>query len=208
MMGPLTGHHDDLIHVAPDPVLPRLEGLYERVPGGVEVLGRVFVLGVVATSYVSADQALPKMDPGVAHLQALLAAVRARLYVLDLVQVRAVRRHLQPPSLIMRVPRHCGPLRAPHPAPLLPPASRPILCPRSGPRPPKHSQPPTPLLYTSPAGRPRRTPRPRPALCSPPSRHLHLPEPRSHPGPPSRTPGPPAAPVSGLNSRSFYPGRC
>src|SRR5215210_3343416 len=100
MMGPLTGHHDDLVHIAPDPVLPRLEGLYERVPGGVEVLGRVFVLGVVATSYVSADQALPKMDPGVAHLQALLAAVRARLYVLDLVQVRTVRRHLLPPSLL------------------------------------------------------------------------------------------------------------
>lgn len=42
---PLTRHHDDLVHVAPDPILSRLEGLHKRVIRGVEVLGRMFIFG-------------------------------------------------------------------------------------------------------------------------------------------------------------------
>ena len=45
MFSPLTRHHDDLIHVAKDPVLPGLEGLYQGMLRSVEMLGRVFVLG-------------------------------------------------------------------------------------------------------------------------------------------------------------------
>ncbi len=43
---PLTRHHDDLIHVAEDPVLPRFEGLHQGMLRSVEVLGRVAVLGL------------------------------------------------------------------------------------------------------------------------------------------------------------------
>jgi hypothetical protein len=42
---------------------------------------------------MAADQALPEVDPPVTGLQALFAALCARLYIIDLVQVRAVRRH-------------------------------------------------------------------------------------------------------------------
>src|SRR5829696_590658 len=84
--------HDDLLHVAPDPVLSGLEGLDYRVLGGVEVPGRVLVWRLVAASYVPADEALAQVDPGVAHLQALLAALGARGDVPDLIQVRALWR--------------------------------------------------------------------------------------------------------------------
>jgi hypothetical protein len=77
--------HDDLVHVAPYPVLARLKGPDERVRRGVEVPGGVPVLGTVATADVAADEALPEVHPRVAHLQALLAPVCAGFDVLDLV---------------------------------------------------------------------------------------------------------------------------
>jgi hypothetical protein len=45
--------------------------------GLVEVFGGVFVFGGIAATDVSADEALPQMDPGIAHLKALLAAFAA-----------------------------------------------------------------------------------------------------------------------------------
>jgi hypothetical protein len=70
-----AGLHDDLVYVAPDPILPRLEGLDERVLRGVEVLGSVLVLGVVAAADVAAGQALAQVNPAVSHLEALLASL-------------------------------------------------------------------------------------------------------------------------------------
>src|SRR5215213_2211986 len=88
---PLIGwFHDDLVYVAPDPILARLEGLNERVLRGVEVPGGVLVLGAVATPYVAADEALPEMHPRVTHLEALLAPFGAGFHVADLVQVRTL----------------------------------------------------------------------------------------------------------------------
>jgi hypothetical protein len=78
---------EDFIHVAPAPVLSRLERLDYRVPGGVEVLRGMFVLGCVATTHVAAREALSELDPRVAHLQALFAALRRGLHVPDLVRV-------------------------------------------------------------------------------------------------------------------------
>jgi hypothetical protein len=40
-----------------------------------EVLGGVLVLGGITAAHVSAGEALPQMDPGIAHLQAFLAAL-------------------------------------------------------------------------------------------------------------------------------------
>ena len=56
----------------------------------VEVLRGVVVGTGVATAYVAAGQAFPEMDPPISGLQALLAALGARFYVVDLVQVRAI----------------------------------------------------------------------------------------------------------------------
>jgi hypothetical protein len=88
---PLFGRlHDDLVHVAPDPILVRLEGLDEWVLRGMEVLGGVLVLGRIATTHVAADQALAQVHPRLAHLQALLAPFGAWLDVVDLVEVRTL----------------------------------------------------------------------------------------------------------------------
>src|SRR4051812_14312282 len=45
------------------------------------------VLRRVAAAHVAAGQAEPEMDPGVAHLQALLAAAGVRFDVVDLIQM-------------------------------------------------------------------------------------------------------------------------
>jgi hypothetical protein len=84
------GHHDDFVHVAPDPIFPRLKGLHQWVLGSMEVLGRVLVRARIAAAHVSADETFPEVNPPVAALQALLAALCALLYVFDLVQMRAV----------------------------------------------------------------------------------------------------------------------
>jgi hypothetical protein len=84
----IGGFHHDLVDVAPDPILPGLEGLDQRMLRGVEVFGSMFVLGAVATSNVAAAHALAQVHPRVARLEALLTALGAWLYVLYLIQVR------------------------------------------------------------------------------------------------------------------------
>src|SRR5918998_1179510 len=80
---------EDLVHVAPPPVFPRLEGPHYRVIRRVEMLCGVLVLGRVAAGDVPAGQALAQVYPGVAHLQALLAPLRGWRYVfVDLTRVR------------------------------------------------------------------------------------------------------------------------
>ena len=66
LSGPLTWQHDDLIHVAKDPVLPRFEGLDQGMLRSVEVLGRVTIGVLIAATHVPTHEALPEMYPGVA----------------------------------------------------------------------------------------------------------------------------------------------
>jgi len=82
-------HH--LVHVAPAPVLARLERPDDRVAGGVKVLGSVLVSRLVAATYIPAGQALAQVNPGIARLQALYTTLATRLHVLDLVGVRTLR---------------------------------------------------------------------------------------------------------------------
>jgi hypothetical protein len=64
---PLSGRLQiDLVDIAPDPILARLEGLYDGVVGGVEVPGGVFVLGVVAATDVAAGEADAQVHPAIA----------------------------------------------------------------------------------------------------------------------------------------------
>jgi hypothetical protein len=62
----------------------------------VEVLGGVLVLGGVATANVAAFAANTEMHPGVAHFEALFAALAVRLHVLDLDLMRAGFTHEAP----------------------------------------------------------------------------------------------------------------
>jgi hypothetical protein len=59
------------------------------MPGRVKVLGGVFVLGRIATAYVTAGEAEPQVYPGIPHLQTLLAAPGVWTYVLDFIQMLA-----------------------------------------------------------------------------------------------------------------------
>jgi hypothetical protein len=56
--------------------------------GLVKVLGGMFVLGGIAAPDVTADKTFPQVDPGIAHLEALLAALATRLHLADLFYMR------------------------------------------------------------------------------------------------------------------------
>src|SRR3954452_14292079 len=91
---PVASVEDDLVDVAPAPVLTRLEGADDRVIGAVEMLGGVLVLGVVATADVAADHAQSQMDPGIADGEAFLAPLRCtRRDLLDLIEMGAGTAH-------------------------------------------------------------------------------------------------------------------
>jgi hypothetical protein len=59
------------------------------VLGGVKVFGGVLVLGRIAATDVAATQAQAQVDPSIAHLQALFAAVGVGFYLVNLIQVGA-----------------------------------------------------------------------------------------------------------------------
>jgi hypothetical protein len=52
-----------------------------------EMLRGVFILRRIATTHMAAYHAHPQVNPRVMHFQTLFAAVRARLHVLDLVDM-------------------------------------------------------------------------------------------------------------------------
>ena len=54
----------------------------------VKVLGGVLILGGITAADVTADKTFPQVNPGIAHLEALLAALAARLHLADLFYVR------------------------------------------------------------------------------------------------------------------------
>jgi hypothetical protein len=54
-----------------------------------EMLGGVLILRRVAAADVAAFQTQAQVNPGVAHFQAFLAAVRVRFHRTDLIEVRA-----------------------------------------------------------------------------------------------------------------------
>jgi hypothetical protein len=56
--------------------------------GPMKVLGSVFVLGRVTAADLAADETFSEMDPGVAHLEALLAAFAAGPDLTNLFYVR------------------------------------------------------------------------------------------------------------------------
>jgi hypothetical protein len=76
-----------LVHVAPAPVLSRLEGTDDGVTCGVIMFRRMFVLRRVAASNFAADHAKAKMHPDIAHLQAFFTSTSVRFDILNLIDV-------------------------------------------------------------------------------------------------------------------------
>jgi hypothetical protein len=66
-----------------------------------KVLGGVLILGGITAADVTANQTFPQVDPGIAHLEALLAALATWLHLADLFYVRTgclFVRHALPPN--------------------------------------------------------------------------------------------------------------
>jgi hypothetical protein len=78
---------NNLIYKAPHPVFTRFDGLHDRVLGGVEMFSCVSVFGRIATTHVSTLPAQPQVNPSIAHLQALFAAIGMRLHLLNVAGV-------------------------------------------------------------------------------------------------------------------------
>jgi hypothetical protein len=67
------------VDVTPSPTLRRIVALNHRMLGGVKMLGRVTVRGIVAATDMAACSTEAQVHPLSAQLQALLAAPSARL---------------------------------------------------------------------------------------------------------------------------------
>src|SRR5258706_1802028 len=86
---PAGGLELDLVGVAPDPALARLERPDDRMPGLPEMGGGMLVRRAVAAADVTAAHAEPEVHPRTAHSQAVLAAVAAGCDLVDLVEMLA-----------------------------------------------------------------------------------------------------------------------
>src|SRR6266446_10168031 len=84
---------EHFVSVAPAPVLTRLERLDNWVFGMTVVRAGMFVLGCVATSYVSTGKTEPQVDPAIAHFQTLFAALSAGRDFADFAEMCALCGH-------------------------------------------------------------------------------------------------------------------
>src|SRR5215475_5575124 len=88
-----SGLNFDLIHETPHPILAWLDGLHDRMLRRVKVLRCMFVLRRIAASNVATLVAKTQVHPGVAHFEALFAAVGVGANVFDMTLVRTAFAH-------------------------------------------------------------------------------------------------------------------
>ena len=72
-----------------------------------KVLGGVLILGGITAADVTADKTFPQVNPRIAHLKALLAALATRLHLADLFYMRTrclFIWHELPPKMVMVQP--------------------------------------------------------------------------------------------------------
>jgi hypothetical protein len=96
----VTVLQEHLVHVAPPPILTRLERLNHRVLGLVKMLSGMLVLGGVATTHVAAFETQSQVNPSVAHLEAFLAAFTSGGDLLDVFLMSTGFGHKSPQNLI------------------------------------------------------------------------------------------------------------
>jgi hypothetical protein len=77
----------DLVYVTPDPGLARFDRTHQRMFGVVEMLGRMFVLGRIATGGMSANKAHAQMDPRISSLHAVFADMFIGFSYFDLIKM-------------------------------------------------------------------------------------------------------------------------
>lgn len=82
-----------LINIAPAPTFAWLKRLHDRVLSRMEMRGRVLVFRGIATAHMSTDEALTELYPAITGFQTLLAPLRARRDLSDLVKMRTLFRH-------------------------------------------------------------------------------------------------------------------
>src|SRR5262249_11391439 len=75
-----------LVHKAPAPLLPWLHRPHNRMLRPMKVLRRMFVRRRIAAAHMPADHAHSQMHPPPTNLQAVLASLRRRRHILDLIQ--------------------------------------------------------------------------------------------------------------------------
>jgi hypothetical protein len=92
----------DAINVTPAPIFARLEGLDDGVMRRMKMFGGVLVFGAIAAADVATGEAEAEMDPGVAGLQAVFAALGAGFDGADFIDVFACGRHERFASLSAR----------------------------------------------------------------------------------------------------------
>ena len=81
--------HHDFIHVAPHPVLARLKRFHDGVMHLVKMLCGVLVFRAVTAADVAAGEAQAQVNPVIAHLQALLAALAAGVDIVNFLEMGA-----------------------------------------------------------------------------------------------------------------------
>src|ERR1700744_3926434 len=102
---PVSQIEHRLVDVAPAPAFRRIVAFDDRMRGGVEMLGGVFVGRIIATADMTAGAADAQMQPVATDLEAFLAAKRAWRDVANAGHVGAVLCHL---TFLLSQRRLCG----------------------------------------------------------------------------------------------------
>jgi hypothetical protein len=79
-----------LIYEAPAPVLTLLHRSHDGMAGRVKVFRRMTIRRGIAASNMAADHAHPQMHPPAANLQAIFTALRRRLHLPNLIEMRTL----------------------------------------------------------------------------------------------------------------------
>jgi hypothetical protein len=77
----------DLVHVTPHPAFSRLDGTNQRMLRFVEMLGRVLVLGRVATTNLPTNEAKTQVNPRITGFDTFLADAFFGFFDFDLIKV-------------------------------------------------------------------------------------------------------------------------
>jgi hypothetical protein len=85
---------EQLVDVTPDPVFTRLEGLNDRVVGGVKMLSGVRILRIVTATDMPTGETEAQVHPRISNFQTVLTAIGARGDVLDLIKMRTALCHV------------------------------------------------------------------------------------------------------------------
>jgi hypothetical protein len=84
---------ENLIRVAPAPILTRLKRFNDRMAGQVGMLGGMLILRVVAATYMPTGLTQAQVNPAISHLHAFLTTICARGHGVNLSNMLTVLTH-------------------------------------------------------------------------------------------------------------------